>query len=70
MQKYLSNLALVLLNQYMTENGIPFPPEGSHIHKYPRKQVYTLVNSGTYEKLVSVEFFRNGVPRYTIHKTK
>jgi len=42
MQKYLSNLALTLLNDYVYKEHNITTPSGSYLYKHPRKQHYTL----------------------------
>lgn len=68
MNKYLSNLALIYLTNKATELNI-HPDEGSKLYKYPRKQMYSLLNAKTGRTFLTVTFYTNQTPYFFIQPT-
>jgi hypothetical protein len=63
MQSVLLNLALIHLNRYCQECGIPI--SGSHVTKVGRGFRYSLVSSDTGATIATVTFHKSQVPTFT-----
>jgi len=66
MQKYLSNLALTLLNDKAKELNLHSKKHGSYMDKEPRKQHYLLIENKTERIILGVRFHTNQVPTFII----
>lgn len=65
MKDYLSNLALIDTINFCKAHGID--PSGTHLVKYPRKQVYALVKDPSGKAIVTTTFYKRSVPTHYIH---
>ena len=65
MEKILQNLALIDLIKYCKEKNID--PSGTHLEKAGRGFRYSLVNDRTGKNIVTVFFYKNGVPTHLIY---
>ena len=66
MKEILFNLALIHTLNFCKQNDID--PSGSHLFKYPRRFTYALVNDKTGQAIVTVSFYKNRVPEYSVHR--
>lgn len=64
MQKYLSHLALIDLNNFCEKHNIDI--SGSHLEKKPRKQIYNLIKDETGKILASVQFHTSQAPAHQL----
>lgn len=64
--KYLSNMANILAITFCKENNIDC--SGTHLIKYPRKQIYALTRDEDGYAVVTVTLHTNQVPTYSYHK--
>jgi len=64
MQKYLSNLALIHLNQKAKELNLDI--SGSHLRKIDRKQVYQLIKDETDLLILQITFHHHQTPTYCL----
>ena len=62
---YLQNLALIHLLDYCKKNKIDC--SNTYIDKQPRKQVYSLIKNDTKKAILTITFYKNSVPTYSIN---
>lgn len=66
MQEILKNIANIDTLKYCKTNNIDC--SDSHIYKYPRRFTYALLKSDTGRAIVTVTYYKNSVPLFTINK--
>jgi hypothetical protein len=69
MQEVLQNIAMLDTIKYCQANNIPpngYTGNGSHVVKYPRRWTYALVDDKTGRSIVTVTYYKNRVPSYSI----
>ena len=64
MKEILHNLANILLIGFCKDEGIDC--SGTHIYKYQRRYTYALVKTDTGKAIVTMTFYKNKVPNYSI----
>lgn len=67
MQEIIWNLAHIHVLTRCRELGIDCA--GSHLVKNPRRWTYSLVRDSDGLSLISVTFWKNGIPTYSYNKT-
>lgn len=65
MKEILFNLALIDAMTYCKNNNIDC--SGTHLSKYPRRFMYSLIKSKTGEAILTTTFYKNSVPNHVIH---
>jgi hypothetical protein len=68
MKRYLQNLALTLLNDYVYEEHDITTPSGSYLYKHPRKQHYTLKENKGDNPIATLVLSTNARPLLFLNK--
>lgn len=66
MKEILHNLVNILLLCFCKAKSIDC--SGTHVYKYPRRYTYALLKTETGKPIVTMTFYKNKVPNYSICK--